>query len=113
MHFYIKPVDENHPYTANAKVLIVSSKQRDITITLSDLALDPSLDYETVGCKDFLASAFAIIAGGISAVICGPCSLPVAIIAFVKAGDLVNGIIQGKIYSFMNDFNQTIVIKAH
>jgi hypothetical protein len=111
MHFYLNPVDAGHHYTANVKVSIGGNQQQDIAISLHDLTLDRPLEYETVGCTGFFKDLFAIVAGSISGVICGPCSLPVAVIAYIKAGDLVNGIIQGKIYSFMQDFNKTVVIK--
>jgi hypothetical protein len=113
MHFYLNPTDEQHPYTASVKVSIASNQQRDIAISLNELALDRPLEYETVGCSDLVKDIFAVVAGGVGSIICGPCSLPIAVVAYIKAGDLVNGIIQGKIYSFMQDFNHTVVIKSH
>lgn len=112
MHFYLHPVDFNNPYVATAKVSITSTGEHNIVINLSNLALDRPLDYETVGCKGPLSAVIAIVSGALSGVICGPCALPVAVIAYFKVGDLVDGIIQGKIYSFMQDFNKTVVIKA-
>jgi hypothetical protein len=113
MHFYLKPVGEDHPYIASAQVSVSSNQQQNITIAIAGFGLDRKLDYDTDGCSGPLAAAAAIVVGTVSGLVCGACSLPAGIIAYIKTGDLINGIIQGKIYSFIQDVNRSVVIKSH